>query len=99
VANKSYQYPIESDIVQKNEATHSLRPVTIGQLRNATQAHTDADWMIENNEIGQVRQFMSNRMNTPEVLLCPGDSSCASHFNSSSNHELCILARRRIRPH
>jgi hypothetical protein len=45
-------------LLQKNEAQHSLRPVTIGQLKNATQAHTDAEWMIENDEIGQVRDPM-----------------------------------------
>ncbi|KAA1471099.1 replication protein A, subunit RPA32 [Dentipellis sp. KUC8613] len=32
----------------------SLRPFTAKQLINATQAHADADWMIENTEIGQV---------------------------------------------
>jgi replication factor A2 len=44
----------DSCALQKNEAQHSLRPVTVGQLRKATQAHTDAEWMIENDEIGQV---------------------------------------------
>ncbi|THH20680.1 hypothetical protein EW146_g718 [Bondarzewia mesenterica] len=32
----------------------SLRPLSIMQVHKATQAHTDADWMIDNTEIGQV---------------------------------------------
>jgi hypothetical protein len=50
----AYAATDSSCFAQKNEAQHSLRPVTVGQLRKATQAHTDAEWMIENDEIGQV---------------------------------------------
>lgn len=39
---------------RRGAALHSLRPVMIGQLLNATQAHSDAEWMIEDAEIGQV---------------------------------------------
>jgi len=39
---------------KRTEASHSLRPVTIKQLANATQAHTDAEWQINGSEIGQV---------------------------------------------
>ncbi|KAH9935018.1 uncharacterized protein B0H18DRAFT_927723 [Fomitopsis serialis] len=35
-------------------ALHSLRPVTIKQLLNATQAHSDAEWTIEDAEVGQI---------------------------------------------
>ncbi|KIM58857.1 hypothetical protein SCLCIDRAFT_1218197 [Scleroderma citrinum Foug A] len=39
---------------RKSETSHSLRPLTIHQLLNATQAHPDADWMLDDTEIGQV---------------------------------------------
>ncbi|ETW85830.1 hypothetical protein HETIRDRAFT_471029 [Heterobasidion irregulare TC 32-1] len=32
----------------------SLRPLTVMQVHKATQAHTDADWMVDNTEIGQI---------------------------------------------
>ncbi|KAI0256801.1 hypothetical protein BJV78DRAFT_309627 [Lactifluus subvellereus] len=32
----------------------SLRPITAKQFNQATQAHTDADWVFENTELGQV---------------------------------------------
>jgi len=38
----------------KRGASHSLRPVTIKQLTGASQAHSDADWMIEDAEVAQV---------------------------------------------
>ncbi|KAJ3490229.1 hypothetical protein NLI96_g1587 [Meripilus lineatus] len=34
--------------------SHSLRPVTIRQIRDATQPHTDSDWKIDNVDVGQV---------------------------------------------
>ncbi|KAI6150447.1 replication protein A subunit RPA32 [Pisolithus tinctorius] len=39
---------------RKSETSHSLRPMTIHQLLNAHQAHADADWMLDDTEIGQV---------------------------------------------
>lgn len=39
---------------QKTEASHSLRPVTVGFLKKATQAHTDAEWVVDGSEIGHV---------------------------------------------
>jgi len=78
---------------RKNEATHSLRPVTIGQLRNATQAHTDADWMIENNEIGQVTvvaQVISIQAQTTNCVYWLDDGSGrieARHWVDSSSTE------------
>ncbi|EPS98543.1 replication protein A subunit RPA32, partial [Fomitopsis schrenkii] len=35
-------------------AQQSLRPVTIRQLLNATQAHSDAEWTIDDAEVGQI---------------------------------------------
>ncbi|KAG9318674.1 hypothetical protein JVU11DRAFT_769 [Chiua virens] len=41
-------------LARKSETAHSLRPMTIHQLVQATQAHTDADWVLDDQEIGQV---------------------------------------------
>lgn len=41
--------------IQKSETAHSLRPMTIYQLIQANQAHTDADWVLDDQEIGQVK--------------------------------------------
>ncbi|KIM87163.1 hypothetical protein PILCRDRAFT_815629 [Piloderma croceum F 1598] len=78
---------------RKNEAQHSLRPVTVGQLRKATQAHTDAEWMIENDEIGQVTvvaQVMSIQVQTTNTVYWLDDGSGrieARHWMDSSNPE------------
>ncbi|KAJ8585599.1 replication protein A, subunit RPA32 [Rhizopogon salebrosus TDB-379] len=39
---------------RKSEIGHSLRPLTAFQLLNATQAHSDAEWMLDEIELGQV---------------------------------------------
>ncbi|THG98963.1 hypothetical protein EW026_g3304 [Hermanssonia centrifuga] len=39
---------------RRTGASHSLRPVTIKQLIGATQAHADAEWHIDDMEVGQV---------------------------------------------
>ncbi|OAX41970.1 replication protein A, subunit RPA32 [Rhizopogon vinicolor AM-OR11-026] len=39
---------------RKSEIAHSLRPLTAFQLLNATQAHSDAEWMLDDTELGQV---------------------------------------------
>ncbi|KAJ7235445.1 hypothetical protein B0H12DRAFT_146088 [Mycena haematopus] len=38
----------------KTPASQSLRPVTIAQVLKATQMHTDADWVVDDNPIGQI---------------------------------------------
>ncbi|KAF8201721.1 hypothetical protein BJ912DRAFT_514297 [Pholiota molesta] len=40
--------------MRKTEVSNSLRPFTISQLNQATQAHTDAEWRVDDVEIGQV---------------------------------------------
>ncbi|PFH54292.1 hypothetical protein AMATHDRAFT_72787 [Amanita thiersii Skay4041] len=40
--------------LSKSETGTSLRPVTVKQLSKATQPHTDAEWIVDGNEIGQV---------------------------------------------
>ncbi|KAF8077881.1 replication protein A subunit RPA32 [Lyophyllum atratum] len=39
---------------RNKEASHSLRPLTVAQVLKATQAHADAEWTIDDSEIGQV---------------------------------------------
>ncbi|KAJ3550981.1 hypothetical protein NMY22_g84 [Coprinellus aureogranulatus] len=39
---------------QRSEIKHSVRPMTIAQLNKASQAHTEAEWRIDDVEIGQV---------------------------------------------
>ncbi|EIW81143.1 replication protein A subunit RPA32 [Coniophora puteana RWD-64-598 SS2] len=41
-------------LLKRSDVSHSLRPLTISQLLNATQAHSDAEWMLEDMEIGHV---------------------------------------------
>ncbi|KAJ7430705.1 replication protein A subunit RPA32 [Mycena galericulata] len=54
----------------KSPASQSLRPVTIAQVHKATQMHSDADWVVDGNAIGQItvvaelqeqRVFTTNR--------------------------------------
>ena len=45
--------------VQRTEMSHSLRPLTVMQLNKALQAHTDAEWRVDDVEIGQVRPYHS----------------------------------------
>ncbi|KAF9484720.1 replication protein A, subunit RPA32 [Pholiota conissans] len=40
--------------MRKTEVSNSLRPFTISQLTQASQAHTDAEWRVDDVEIGQV---------------------------------------------
>ncbi|KAJ3763737.1 hypothetical protein EV360DRAFT_32901 [Lentinula raphanica] len=40
--------------MQRTELSHSVRPLTLAQVNKAHQAHTDAEWTLEGNEIGQV---------------------------------------------
>ena len=50
--------PLEAEFnccEQRTDSSHSLRPLTIGQLCRATQAHTDAEWRVDDMEIGQAR--------------------------------------------
>lgn len=38
----------------RRTASHSLRPVTIHQIWNASQAHTEAEWAIDGAEVAQI---------------------------------------------
>ncbi|KAI0306473.1 replication protein A subunit RPA32 [Multifurca ochricompacta] len=39
---------------RRGALSQSLRPITAKQFIQATQAHADADWVLENTELGQV---------------------------------------------
>jgi replication factor A2 len=41
--------------IQRTEISQSLRPLTVKQLNKASQAHVDAEWRVDDVEIGQVR--------------------------------------------
>lgn len=43
-----------ADYLTQKEASHSLRPLTVAQILKATQAHADAEWTVDDSEIGQV---------------------------------------------
>ncbi|KAK7020551.1 N-alpha-acetyltransferase 25, NatB auxiliary subunit [Favolaschia claudopus] len=43
-----------SPLEQKNLSAQSLRPVTLAQIRKATQMHTEADWMFDGQVLGQI---------------------------------------------
>lgn len=46
--------PSTGSLARKSETAHSLRPLTILQLHAASQMHPDADWTLDDREIGQV---------------------------------------------
>ncbi|KAJ4488149.1 replication protein A subunit RPA32 [Lentinula aciculospora] len=39
---------------KRTELSRSVRPLTLAQVNKAHQAHTDAEWILEGNEVGQV---------------------------------------------
>jgi len=46
---------------QKREGlAHSVRAVTAKQIVRATQAHTEAEWYVDEHELGHVRTFFKN---------------------------------------
>ena len=50
-------YAIVLIYIQRTEISHSVRPLTVMQLNKASQAHTDAEWRVDDVEIGQVRPY------------------------------------------
>ncbi|KAI0797996.1 hypothetical protein C8Q75DRAFT_709149, partial [Abortiporus biennis] len=74
----------------RGSAAQSLRPVTVKQLFNATQAHTDAEWHIDDIEVGQislVAQVMSIQAQTTNCVYWLDDGTGrieARHWVDSS---------------
>ncbi|KAI0362110.1 replication protein A subunit RPA32 [Trametes cingulata] len=62
----------------RRAASHSLRPVTLKQLVEATQAHSDAEWMIGDVEVGQVTtvaQVLSVQPQTTNYIYLLNDGT------------------------
>ncbi|KAI8998628.1 replication protein A subunit RPA32 [Trametes punicea] len=58
--------------------SHSLRPVTLKQLVDATQAHSDAEWVIGDVEVGQVTtiaQVLSVQPQTTNYIYLLNDGT------------------------
>ncbi|TFK42517.1 hypothetical protein BDQ12DRAFT_278987 [Crucibulum laeve] len=79
--------------LKRSEASHSLRPLTAAQIIKATQAHTDADWMIDDMEVGQVTivgQVCSVQAQATNCVYWIDDGTGrveARHWVDSSNEE------------
>ncbi|KAH9854240.1 replication protein A subunit RPA32 [Lenzites betulinus] len=54
----------------RRAASHALRPVTLKQLVDASQAHSDADWVIGDVEIGQVTVVAQVLSVQPQTTNC-----------------------------
>ncbi|KAF8965268.1 hypothetical protein BDZ97DRAFT_799072 [Flammula alnicola] len=80
-------------LFQRTEVSNSLRPFTIAQLNKATQAHTDAEWRVDDVEIGQVTivgQVVSIQKQTTNSVYLVDDGTGrieARHWVDSSSDE------------
>ncbi|KAG6898363.1 hypothetical protein C0992_009038 [Termitomyces sp. T32_za158] len=78
---------------QNREASHSLRPLTIAQLLKASQAHSDAEWNVDDIEIGHVTvvgQVIAIQAQTTNVLYWLDDGGGrieARHWVDSTSEE------------
>ena len=66
-----------------------MRPLTIAQLLKATQAHSEAEWTVDDVEIGQVRADETPVTSLSFVLL--GHHRRTGYQHSSSDNELRVL--------
>jgi len=79
--------------MRRSEASNSLRPFTISQLNKASQAHTDAEWRIEDVEIGQVTvvgQVVSIQKQATNCVYLVDDGTGrieARHWVDSTNED------------
>ncbi|KAF8163362.1 hypothetical protein B0H34DRAFT_320662 [Crassisporium funariophilum] len=78
---------------RRTEISQSLRPLTIAQLSKASQAHTDAEWRVDDVEIGQVTvvgQVASIQTQTTNCVYSIDDGTGrmeARHWIDSSTDE------------
>jgi len=76
---------------RRTEISHSLRPLTIMQLTKASQAHTDAEWRVDDVEIGQatiVGQVISIQVHSTNHVFTIDDGTGrieARHYVDSAN--------------
>ncbi|KAF9562546.1 replication protein A subunit RPA32 [Agrocybe pediades] len=64
--------------MRRTEISNSLRPFTVAQLVRATQAHTDAEWRVDDVEIGQttiVGQVVSIQKQTTNCVYTIDDGT------------------------
>ncbi|KAF9053750.1 nucleic acid-binding protein [Hymenopellis radicata] len=67
--------------------------MSIAQLRKATQAHTDADWMLDETPVGQVTvvaqvvEIRRQATNTSYIIQDGAGPFEARHWNESNNEE------------
>ncbi|KDR81675.1 hypothetical protein GALMADRAFT_239789 [Galerina marginata CBS 339.88] len=79
--------------MRRTEVSNSLRPFTVSQLNQATQAHTDAEWRVDELEIGQVTivgQVVSVQRQTTNCVYIVEDGTGkieARHWIDSSSDE------------
>jgi replication factor A2 len=79
--------------MRRSEASNSLRPFTISQLNKASQAHTDAEWRVEDAEIGQVTvvgQVVSIQKQATNCVYMVDDGTGrieARHWVDSTNED------------
>ena len=77
----------------RKEASHSLRPLTVAQALKATQAHADADWQVDDVEIGQITivgQVVTVQAQTTNCAYWIDDGTGrieARHWVDSNNEE------------
>jgi len=78
---------------RRTEISHSVRPLTVMQLNKASQAHTDAEWRVDDVEIGQVAivgQVVSIQTQTTNCVYSIDDGTGrieARHWIDSSSEE------------
>ncbi|RDB21447.1 Replication factor A protein 2 [Hypsizygus marmoreus] len=78
---------------RSKEASHSLRPLTVAQVIKATQAHADAEWTVDEMEIGQITivgQVVTVQSQTTNCVYWIDDGTGrieARHWVDSSSEE------------
>ena len=85
-----------NSVSQKSELSASLRPVTICQLNKATQQHSDAEWRLEEIELGQASS--KSRPSRPFADKATGHCSGTSHPGAAASNELRLPTRRWLWP-
>ncbi|KAG7452416.1 replication protein A, subunit RPA32 [Guyanagaster necrorhizus] len=78
---------------RRTDASQSIRPFTIAQLGKATQAHTDAEWMLDEmvighvTTVGQVIRIQKQATNSVYNLHDGTGHIEVRHWNETTNEE------------
>ncbi|KAI0780923.1 replication protein A subunit RPA32 [Trametes elegans] len=70
ISPRTHHLAAEAARGEHTSASHSLRPVTLKQLVEASQAHTDADWMIGDVEVAQFTTIAQVLSVQPQTTNC-----------------------------